>query len=281
MGKIGVDLLLYAASFTERDLPLIRRVASMGFDGVEIPLFDPATTPLEEAKALMDEKGIRCLCCGILGPNRDLIHEDEDFREQGKQYIRDCLRIASVWKSPILCGPLYSAVGKLVGRSRTDQEWDWAVEGFKELGKFAADQGVSLALEPLNRFETYFINTAEDMRRLVDEVDHPNVGIHLDTFHMNIEEKSLYKAIKTAGDRLLHVHCCENDRGTPGTGNVDWDGVFNGLNEIGYDGWLVIESFVPGVKEIAKAAAIWRPLASSDDAIATEGLKFLKERWPQ
>jgi len=278
MPKYGVDLLLYAASFGEGDVPLIQRVADMGFDGVEIPLFDPENTPVQEARAVMEANGLGCTCCSILSPDRDLISEDPTVREQAGEYIRDCIRISEAWGSRVFCGPLYSAVGKLPGRSRTEQEWKWAVTGLKELGAFAGDHGVTLAVEPLNRFETYFVNIAEDAIALIDEVAHPNVKIHLDTFHMNIEEKSLYRAIKNVGSRLAHIHCCENDRGTPGTGNVDWDGVFRALKEIEYDGWIVIESFVPGVPEIARAAAIWRPLAASADAIAIEGLRFLRTR---
>ncbi len=278
MPKYGVNLLLYTASFGKDDVPLIQKVADMGFDGVEVPLFDPATTPVEEAKAAMEVNGLGCTCCSILGPDRDLISEDPEIRENAKQYFRDGIQISAAWDSQIFCGPLYSAVGKLPGRSRTEQEWEWAVTGLKELGAFAADHGVTLAVEPLNRFETYFINIAEDSVKLIDDVDHPNVKIHLDTFHMNIEEKNLHDAIRNTGDRLAHMHCCENDRGTPGSGNVDWDGVFAALKEIGYDDWIVIESFVPGVPEIAKAAAIWRPLAPSADAIAIDGLSFLRER---
>lgn len=281
MPKYGVNLLLYTASFQEESVPLIQKVADMGFDGVEIPLFDPATTPVQKAKEVMDANGLGCTCCSILGPDRDLISEDPAIRENAKQYMRDCIEISEAWESSIFCGPLYSAVGKLTGTSRTDQEWDWAVAGLKEVGAFAADHGVTLAVEPLNRFETYFVNIAADAIKLVDDVDLSNVGIHLDTFHMNVEEKSLYKAITDAGDRVAHFHSCENDRGTPGTGNVDWDGTFQALKEIGYDDWIVIESFVPGVPEIAAAAAIWRPLAPSADAIAIDGLKFLKERTGQ
>jgi len=148
-----------------------------------------------------------------------------------------------------------------------------------EMAEYAGKKNVVLAMEPLNRFETYFINIAEDIVKLVKDVDHPNLRVHLDTFHMNIEEKSLYKAIKNTGEYVAHVHTCENDRGTPGSGNVDWDGVFKALHEINYDGWLVIESFVPAIEAIAKAAAIWRELEPGGaDEIAEKGLEFIKSR---
>ncbi len=157
------------------------------------------------------------------------------------------------------------------------EEWKRAVSGLKELAKVAEDLDVRIALEPLNRFETYFLNTAEDAVALVQEVGSRAVGVHLDTFHMNIEEKCLYKAIKTAGSYLYHFHTCENDRGTPGEGHVEWDDVFQALREVDYKGALVIESFVPGVKEIARAASIWRELAPSSDYVAAKGLEFLKK----
>jgi len=255
MAKYGINLLLWSGFFNNDSLPLIQKVADFGFDGVE------TTT------------------CAILGPDRDMISDDPAIRDNAKKYIKECIDINVELGSKIFCGPLYSAVGKLVGRSRTDEEWDRAVKGLGEMAKYAGEKGVTLAMEPLNRFETYFINIAADMVKLVKDVNHPNLRIHLDTFHMNIEEKSLYKAIKNTGEYLAHVHTCENDRGTPGSGNVDWDGVFKALHKVKYDGWLVIESFVPAIEAIAKAAAIWRELEPGGaDAIAKDGLKFLKSR---
>jgi D-psicose/D-tagatose/L-ribulose 3-epimerase len=168
-------------------------------------------------------------------------------------------------------------VGKLVGRPRTKDEWKWAVAGLKAVGQTAEDLGVTIAVEYLNRFETYFLNTAGDGARLCDEVNHPRVGILADTFHQNIEEKHLGAAFRSLGRRLKHVHTCENDRGIPGSGNVQWQAVFEALRDLDYDGWLVIESFGFSIKEIAAAACIWRDLAPSPEAIAFEGVQFLKK----
>ena len=277
MVKYGINFLLWSGSFTKESLPLIRKAADMGFDGVEIAIFDPSDVDIGATKDALKAGGMECTCCSILGDDRDLISDDPAIRENAKKYMKDCIEISTALDSPIFCGPLYSAVGKLVGRSRTQEEWDLAVTGLKEVAKVAGDNGVTLAIEPLNRFETYFINIAEDAVKLARDVDHPNVKVHLDTFHMNIEEKNLYKAIKSTGEFLAHMHCCENDRGAPGSGHVDWDGVFKALHELKYDGWIVIESFVPAIEAIAKAAAIWRELAPGGaDAVAREGLKFLK-----
>lgn len=277
MVKYGVNFLLWSGDFTKESLPLIQKAADMGFDGVEIPIFEPDNVDVEATKDALGAAGMECTTCSILGDDRDLISDDPAIRENAKKYMKDCVEISAALGSPIFCGPLYSAVGKLVGRSRTQEEWDLAVTGLRELAKVAGENGVTLAIEPLNRFETYFINIAEDAVKLVRDVDHPNIKVHLDTFHMNIEEKNLYEAIRNTGELLSHMHCCENDRGAPGSGHVDWDGVFKALHELNYDGWIVIESFVPAIEAIAKAAAIWRELAPGGaDAVAREGLKFLK-----
>lgn len=277
MAKYGINLLLWSGDFANESLPLIQKVADLGFDGVEIPIFDPKNVDIKATKSALKSAGITATCCAILGDDRDIISDDPAIRENAKKYMKDCIKISADINSPIFCGPLYSAVGKLVGRSRTDEEWDRAVSGLSEVAKFAGENGVTLAVEPLNRFETYFINVAKDVVKLIEDVNHPNLRVHLDTFHMNIEEKNLYKAIKHSGKYLAHMHCCENDRGTPGSGNVDWKGVFQALHELNYDKWIIIESFVPAIEAIAKAAAIWRELEPGGaDTIARDGLKFLK-----
>jgi D-psicose/D-tagatose/L-ribulose 3-epimerase len=176
-------------------------------------------------------------------------------------------------------GPIYSAVGRTWQATPAERarDTDLLVENLRWLAEYAGDHGVTLCIEPLNRFETSFINLASQAIEVIDRVDHPACQILLDTFHMNIEEKSLGDAIRVAGPRLRHVHACENDRGTPGTGNIDWDDIAQALKDINYDGPVVIESFTAKVKTIARAAAIWRPLADTQDALAEEGLAFLRQ----
>ena len=275
--KYGVNFLLWSGEFNINSLPLIQKAADFGFDGVEIAIFEPDDVDIEATKAALAAADMECTGCSIISDDRDIISDDPAVRENGKAYLKRCTEIIGALGGSIFCGPHYSAVGKLIGRSRTEEEWDLAVTGLREVAKVAGDNGVILAMEPLNRFETYFINIAEDAVKLVKDVDHPNLKVHLDTFHMNIEEKNLYDAIKNTGDVLAHMHCCENDRGTPGSGHVDWDGVFKALDEVNYDSWIVIESFVPAIEAIAKAAAIWRQLdPGGSDAVAKDGLKFLK-----
>jgi D-psicose/D-tagatose/L-ribulose 3-epimerase len=215
-----------------------------------------------------------------MGPDRDLIHPDPAIRENGAEYIRQAVDVSQAIGSPNLVGPIYSAVGR-TWQSTPDErarDLDILVEALKELAAYAGDHGVKLGIEPLNRFETSFVNLASQAVEVVDRVDNPSCGIMLDTFHMNIEEKSLGEAIRTAGPRMIHLHSCENDRGAPGSGNVAWDEVAQAVKDINYDGPVVIESFTAKVKSIAKAAAIWRPLADSQDALASEGLAFLRQK---
>ena len=217
--------------------------------------------------------------CGAFGPDRDLSHEDAEVRRTGIDYVKRCVELAAEIGAPHFVGPLYSAVGKtrMLEPLEREQQRALAVESLKEVAEYAAERGVRLGVEPLNRFETDLINTAEQALELCDRVGAGNVGVLLDTFHMNIEEKTLGDAIRLVGDRLLQFHTCENDRGTPGTGHVPWDDVFAALRDIGFTGPLVIESFTPGVREIAKAVSLWRPLDAPSDELARSGARFLRE----
>ena len=276
--KTGVNLLLWSAQMGDESLDLIEKTARLGFDGVEIFIDEPARIDTAAIRRAVEDHGLGITCCSIVGPDRHLISDDPQIRQQAKGYLYAAADVCAEVGSDTFCGPLYAGVGVLAGRPRTDSEWQRAVEGLREAARYAADRGVHFALEPLNRFETYFINTAEDCVALVKEIDQPNVHVHLDTFHMGIEEKDLATAIRTAGPLLWHMHCSENDRGTPGTGHTEWADVFAALREIDYDRWLVIESFVLGNEAIAKAAAIWRDIAPSGDDLAKEGLAFLREQ---
>jgi len=275
--KFGLNMLLYTAAFGEKSLGLIGKTARMGFDGVEIPLFDTSLVdPASTRKALADH-AMEVTTCSVMAPDASLISDRAADRRRGVAHLQKCIELTAEMGGRALCGPLYSPVGHLVGRGRTAAEWRRAVPALRRVGEFAQEHKVTIGIEPLNRFETYFLNTVADAVKLVKEIGVRAVGVHFDTFHAHIEEKSVAAAVKKAGRRLVHVHCCENDRGTPGTGQVDWQGVFGALNAVGYDQWLVIESFVPAIKEIAAAAAIWRRIAPSADALAADGLKFLKK----
>jgi D-psicose/D-tagatose/L-ribulose 3-epimerase len=224
----------------------------------------------------LETYGLECTFSAVLVDGTNTISEDAAVRARTRSYLAGCIRAAADTGSKLLVGPLYAPVGYIPGRRRTADEWKWAVEAFQELGPVAAANGVTLALEPLNRFETYFLNIAADAVKLVEEVGHPNVGVLLDTFHLNIEEKDVAAAYRNAGKHVKHVHTCENDRGAPGSGHVPWAPVFQALRDIGYDGWLTIESFGFALGGISAAASIWRDIERTPDAIAFDGLQFLK-----
>ncbi len=214
-----------------------------------------------------------------MSPDRDLIHPDESIRANGMAYVRHCIEAAYTLGATRVCGPLYAAVGRTWQATPDEraQYMDLLVAQLKELAVHAGDHGVVLGVEPLNRFETSVLNLTADAIAVVDRVAHPACGLLLDTFHMNIEERSIGDAIRSAGPRLKHVHACENDRGAPGSGHVPWTEVAQALRDIKYSDGLVIESFTSKVKSIARAAAIWRPLAASQDALAENGLRYLRE----
>ena len=191
--------------------------------------------------------------------------------------MQEVVKAAAEAGARIVAGPLYSPVGYLPGRRRTRDEWKWAVEGHQSLGDTLSRHNVTMAIEPLNRFETFFLNTAKDAAALATEINHPNVGVLFDTFHANIEEKDIGAGYRTVGAHLKHVHACENDRGIPGSGHVEWKNVFQALRDVHYDGWLTIESFGFALPNLSAAAAIWRDIEATPESIAVEGVKFLKK----
>jgi D-psicose/D-tagatose/L-ribulose 3-epimerase len=215
--------------------------------------------------------------CTALTGKQSIATGDTEIRNASIAFLQQAIRSAAEAGVQAIAGPFCSAVGYLPGRRRTNEEWKRAVDSLQTLSRTLDECKMTMGVEPLNRFETFFLNTAADAVRLCDEVNHPRIGILFDTFHANIEEKDVPAAYRSIGKRLRHVHACENDRGTPGSGHVDWPGVFAALRDIGYDDWLVIESFGFAIKEIAAAACIWRDLAASPEAIAFEGVKFLRQ----
>ena len=279
MIQFGVSTFVWVSPFSTAHFDLLYKVADMGYDIIEVAVEDKDLIDWSLLKKTAAETGLNITISGAFGPNRDISSEDAAIRKNGFNYIVDCLRIAADMGSPIFTGPVYSAVGKtrIVSAERKQQERNWCIENLREVGKIAQECGVVVGVEPLNRFETDMVNTAEQALSLVREVAHPFLKISLDTFHNNIEEKDIPATIRAIGrDLLCHVQGNESDRGTPGTGNVDWPGIKTALTEIGYDGAVVIETFGAPSEELAKAASIWRPLANSPDELASEGLAFYK-----
>ena len=262
--KFGANTFIWRSPFsTKTDLDLLDKIKEMGFDLIEVAVEDPVLIELDALKEALERTGLGVITCGVYGPGRNISSLDEKERTAAKEYLIWMIDAAKYLGSDVVNGPMYSAVGKarLEDPDDREKEWQLAVIGLREMCEYAADRGVKLAFEPLNRFETDLVNIVEQGKRLIDDVGAQNLGFHLDTFHMHLEEKDPIAAILSAGDRVFHFHACENDRGVPGTGQVNWEGVFNALVKIGYAGSVVIESFTPEVKSIARAVCIWRVLS--------------------
>jgi D-psicose/D-tagatose/L-ribulose 3-epimerase len=278
VNPIGVCTWIWVSPFTDEEVSVVGHAKEVGADVLELCIEDTSRVTAEAVREAAEGVDIAFSVCGAFGEDRDLSHEDPTIRRQGLDYLEFLIDLAAGIGAPNVVGPMYSAVGKarMLSADEREQQRRWAVESIVEGAEYAGERGVRLAVEPLNRFETDLVNTAEQALELCDRVGRDNVGVLLDTFHMNIEEKSVGDAIRLAGDRLFHVHSCENDRGTPGTGHVPWPEVFGALHDIGYDGQLVTESFTPAVQEIAKAVSMWRPLDATGDDMARKALEFVR-----
>lgn len=277
--KFGVNTWVWTSPLTTEELEkLAPHVAELGFDWIEVPIEGLEDLDYTKGAEIITANDLGVSVCGAMGPDRDLIHEDASIRENGMNYLRACIDACETLGATNLVGPFYSAVGRTWKSTQEERakDTDLLVDNLEKLSSYAEDHGVILCVEPLNRFETSFLNLSTQVVDVVDRVDSPACQIMLDTFHMNIEEKSMGDAIRAAGPRLKHLHSCENDRGAPGSGHIPWDTVAKALKDIDYDGPVVIESFTDKVESISRAAAIWRSLAPTQDTLAVDGLTFLK-----
>jgi D-psicose/D-tagatose/L-ribulose 3-epimerase len=278
MIRFGINTFLWASPFRTEHLHFLDRAKAFGFDVMEIPIEAEGDIDYAKAAAAYERSGLGCSICGVMGAGRDPSHEDPSIQKAGVAYLKHLIDAAVAMKATMVAGPHYAAVGRTWQSTPEQRKRDLerCVRNLKEVARYAEDKGVTLAVEPLNRFETSFINLTSQALELVQMIDSPRVRVMMDTFHANIEEKSLGAAIEAAGPLMAHIHANENDRGTPGSGHVAWDEIAAALKKIKFDGILTIESFSTEVKEIARAAAVWRPLAPSPDELAREGLLFLK-----
>ena len=276
--RFGINSFLFTSPFTDKSVSLFPKFKKWGFQTVEIPIEDPSHITPSKVKAALDRNGLVCgSVCACMGPDRDL-RGTPQAQKTGLNYMKTLLDQMVELDCPNLIGPVYSAVGRAdaVPDDEKKKQWSTVVKNLKDLCAYAEKRGRIISLEPLNRFETDFINTADQALKMVKDVGSPVLKIHLDTFHMNIEEKDSAKAIRKVGKLLGHFHACGSDRGTPGNDHIEWKPIVNALKSVGYKGDVVIESFTTDVKVIAKAAAIWRRMEPTRDEIAVKGVKFLK-----
>jgi D-psicose/D-tagatose/L-ribulose 3-epimerase len=278
MTRIGINTFLFTSPFTNESTRLFPKFKRWGFETVEIAVEDPSHIDPHYVKQQLDRYGLVCgSVCACMGPDRDLRGTPKQQRT-ALNYLRALLDQMVVLDSPKMIGPVYSAVGRAdaVPPIESRRQWKLVAKHLKTLCRYAEERGKVICLEPLNRFETDFINTAEQALQMVKNVGSPTLKVHFDTFHMNIEEKDLAAAIRKAGKHLVHLHACGTGRGTPGKDHTDWKSIAKALKDINYQGDAVIESFTQDVKVMARAAAIWRRIEPTTEEIAVDGLKFLR-----
>ncbi|HEY9533463.1 MAG TPA: sugar phosphate isomerase/epimerase family protein [Mucilaginibacter sp.] len=281
--KFGVSTWLFTSPFQTSSIEeLFPKIAKMGFDVIEIAVEDPSLIDGHAVKAALQKYKLKAVVCGAFGPTRDLTNDDPAIHDNCFKYIEECLDLCVLWDTGFFAGPMYSAVGKarMLSPAQRKTEWNLAVTNLRKVCDMAQQRGLEIALEPLNRFESDLVNTAFDVVRLVDEINHPCAKVILDGFHMSIEEPNIEEAIRIVDDKLIHIQVSENYRGTPGTGQTNWDAYRRGLEAINYKGTVSIESFTPNNQELAQAVCIWHPLALSQERFAIDGLAFLK-KWAQ
>ena len=274
--KYGINTMVWTTCVNESHRELFSRIRAWGFDGLELFLSPREPADIPAVRKMLQSNNLECTTCSVLPPECHLVSSQPEVRARGVEFLKTCVDRTAELGARLVCGPMYAGLGVMSGRRRTSDEWNWAVAGLRAVARHAEKCQVTLCLEPLNRFETYFLNTLEDAARLVRDIGAPNVKIHFDTFHSNIEEKHPTEALRSVGQELGHVHLSENDRGIPGTGHVDWQGVLKALKVMRYKGWVTIESFAQPEPELAAAAAIWRDTAPSGDELAQQGLRFIR-----
>ncbi len=275
--KIGVHLALWARRWDDDVIPYAETAADLGFDGVELSLLGMTTDRILAIRQALARRGLQITCTTGLSPQADISSLDPAVRAAGLEYLAQAIRTTAGLGSRLLTGVLYAPWNVRLQEQR-EQRWAHCVDGLREAARIADAEGVTLGLEAINRFETDLVNTARQATQLCEDVGMPAVGVLLDAFHMNMEEKHIGDAIRATGRRLVHFHCDENDRGVPGSGHIAWDEIFDALRDIGYDGWLTLEMFVAANLAVSSDLAIWRQIEPDPTRTAREGLAFLRGR---
>jgi D-psicose/D-tagatose/L-ribulose 3-epimerase len=274
--KLGINLYLWTDRMHDGLLPVLESLKEIGYDGVEVPIFDLDPEKWARWGRRLDDLGLERTANTVIAPEHNPVSADPRVREAAYRHMEAVIDCCVAVGAPVLCGPHQVALGVFTGAGPTASEWERSVDHLRRVADHAEQNGVLLAEEVVNRFELYHLNTLDQAISFVDEVGHSSCRIHLDTFHAHIEEKEPADAIRRAGDRIAHVHISENDRGVPGTGAVAWDATFEALRDMGYDGWLTVEAFGNFLPNLAAATRIWRRLFDSEDQLAREAFSFLQ-----
>jgi D-psicose/D-tagatose/L-ribulose 3-epimerase len=278
--RTGFNLLLWTTHVTEEHFPILQDLKNTGYDEVEIPIFEGDPDHYARLGAELDRLGLTRTCVSVIGAaeNNPLSHE-RAAQKGAIDYARWALDCSAALGSSILAGPMHSQIGYFSGEGASRAERQRGIDFHRKAGDYAEKKGVRFALEALNRFECYFLNTMQQLADYLDEVDHPAVKAMYDTFHANIEEKNPVKAIGTIKHHMIHVHISENDRGTPGKGHVPWDATYRALKATGYEGALTIEAFGRALPALAAATRVWRDFFPAREEVYREGYKHMKDGW--
>lgn len=277
--KIGMNLLLWTDMVTEQHDGLLDQIKALGFDAVEIPVFGTSDlAPYERLGKRLESLGLGATAVTVMGPETNPISPDPAVRAAAVAHLDRVLECGQAFGCEILCGPTHSAIGVFSGNGPTEDEFKAGVDTLRKVGDKAKARGIKVAVEYLNRFEIYFLTTAAQTKRFVHEVNHPSVKMMYDSFHANIEEKDQAAAILSCKDETIHVHISENDRGVPGSGGVNWESFWSGINSSGYDGYLTIEAFGRALPALAAATRVWRDLFPDAMGLCRDGISFIKKR---
>ena len=279
--KYGMNMLLWTTDVNDSHYGLLDTLKKTGYDGVELPIFDIEAQKFKRLGAKLDASGLERTAVTVCSEAANPIAESAAVRQAGLEHLKQAIDMCQIVGATHLCGPIHSAIGVFSGTCPTADEWSRGKDTLAQAAEYAKQANVTLVVEYLNRFECYFLTCAADATRFIKEVNHPNLRTMYDTFHANIEEKSLATAIRNMAPVMAHVHISENDRSTPGEGNVDWDTTFKTLKEVGYDGWMMVEAFGLSLPALAAATKIWRRMFTSEEVLAANALKFMKSRWEQ
>lgn len=275
--KFGIHLSTFTKEWSEDVLQYVPAVKEYGYDGVELPLMSPDEFDLERVKKLLNQYKLQCTCGTGMNPTRDISCENKEIRQNGIEHLKKCIDICNELESDCLGGVLYAPWGQFKMRSEAMDDIKRSLEALSDMGEYASKRGVVLAIEMLNRYESYFVNTVNEGKEYLKQINNNNVKLHFDTFHSNIEEKSMYGAIVEGGKDIYHIHFCENNRGVPGSGNIDWNEVKRGILDIGYDRWITLENFVMPECGVGRDVNIWRSIEKDGNTAACEGIKFMKK----
>ena len=277
--KTGMNLLLWTSEVTAEHDELLDQIKAIGFDAVEIPVFNVEDRAgYERLGRRLRGLGLGSTAVTVMSPEANPISPDPAVRKAAVEYLDKVLDRCAAFGCEILCGPTHSAIGLFTGQGPTEDEFLWGVDTLRLVAEKATGHGVKIAVEYLNRFENYFLTTASQTSRFVRAVDHPSLRMMYDSFHAHIEEKDQAAAIASCAAETIHIHISENDRGVPGTGQVDWDGVFRGIKETGFEGYLTIEAFGRALPALAAATRVWRDLFPDAMGLCRDGHAFIKSR---